>query len=113
VTKLWTQWTVILAGPLTWLACLEASYALVPWTCRTGHRSVVILVVLGALAGTLGMAGAAWVGWRTLGARDTTDGDPPAGRRAFMALSGLALSLFSALALMASAVPIFVLSPCD
>jgi hypothetical protein len=107
------QWTVVLAGPLIWLASLESTYALVPWACRTGHRAVLTLIVGAALAAALATAAVAWSGWRAVRTRTATESDPPMGRSVFMTVSGLALSLFSALVLVASAVPIFGLGPCD
>jgi hypothetical protein len=113
VTRLATLWTVFAAGPIVWLAYLEMSYALVPWACGSGHRALLIVVAMVALALMVASAAVAWGAWRTAGASDATDDAPPHGRNAFMTLSGLGLSLFSALVLLASTVPIFVLSPCD
>src|SRR5204863_9092040 len=33
----------VLGPPLAWFAQLQANYALVPWVCAHGHRSVLLL----------------------------------------------------------------------
>ena len=111
--KLRTLWGLMLGGPLLWLAYLETNYALVPWACGTGHQFVLVLASVLAFVGTTVMGAMAWTKWRTAGGRDATDAPAPRGRTAFMTMSGIGLGFFSSLVLLASTIPIFVLSACD
>src|SRR5205814_1207175 len=40
----------ILLGPVTWLVCLEADYALVPWACSRAEAGLAALFAVGAVA---------------------------------------------------------------
>jgi hypothetical protein len=107
------QWTIVLAGPVVWLASLELEYLLVPWACRRGGRLALAVIALVAAAGVLATARLAWSSWRLAGGGDATADAPPGGRDRFMALSGIGMSLFSALVILASAIPILALGPCE
>lgn len=99
-------WCGILAGPLAFAIDLEARYALVKWACRGGTRwlltAMSIPLFLVALIGAL-------LGWR--GSRVSTYERPS--RVHFMAVGGMALSAFFALAILASIIPDFFFTPCD
>ena len=107
-------WAVVLGSPLVWLGHLEVNYALVPWACGGGatHRAVLIVVALVALVMVLGAAVAVWSSWRTAGSILSTESAPPSGRNSFLALSGIGMSLFVALLIVATAIPIVVLNAC-
>ena len=112
--RLGAQWAAIVVGPLAWLVFLEAEYALVPWACDRagGHRGVLYVVAVVMLAATLAAGALGWRQWNAAGRRPA-DEPPPVGRAAFMALTGLGISLLFALAIVASAIPLFLLKPCD
>ena len=78
----------ILLGPVTWLVCLEADYALVPWACSRAEAGLAALFAVAAVALTAPLVGLllGWRAWRTAG-DGPTDGPPPEGRGRFMALS--------------------------
>jgi len=107
------QWTAIVAGPLAWLAFLEAEYALVPWACdhAGGQRTVLYAVAAACLLTALAGAILAWRDWRA--GRRAFDDAPPAGRAAFMALTGLGSSLLFAFVIAAASIPLFWMLPCE
>ena len=59
----------ILLGPVTWLACLEADYALVPWACSRPETGLAALFAVAAVALTAPLVGLllGWRAWRTAG----------------------------------------------
>jgi len=101
----------LLAGPLAWLAQLQATYALVPWACSRGHRFALLLVSLGAVAVAVAGGLGSWKSWR--GPAPLT-GEPQGieGAR-LLALLGVSLSVSFVLVLIASAIPTLILRPCD
>ena len=106
-------WTGILAGPVAWLLQFEIRYALVPWACATGHLFALHLVTLGGLA--LAAAGGfiAWREWQRCGKEwPQAKGGPPM-RSRFMAVLGLLTSILFLLAILAQAIPSFILNPCQ
>ena len=98
-------WSGVLAGPIAFAIDLQLRYALVPWACERGHRWVLTMtsipLLLIALIGAL-------LSWRGM---NVEDGDIV--RIRFMALGGLALSLISALTIIAATIPDFFFRPCD
>lgn len=106
-------WTGVLAGPVAWLLNLLLSYLLTDWSCNHGHAVVIHLVnvvtLLAALAGTV----VAWSAWRMAEPSKSTGAAPPPGRVRFMALAGLILGIVFALAIVAQAIPPFILGPCQ
>jgi hypothetical protein len=92
----------MLAGPVLWLALLEANYALSYVACAGGevwflHAAVAAAAICTALAGL-------W-GWRT-GAHSTND------RERWMARAGAAMSLFFLLVIFSFEAPLLILEPC-
>ncbi len=104
-------WTGIFAGPIAWAIQLEASYALVHWTCDS-HR-VGILEVISALA-LLITAGGAAMSWAALqhAHEAPTDGGSERARAGFMAVLGLSSALLFAIAIVAAAIPPWVVDAC-
>jgi hypothetical protein len=94
------------AGPLAWFADLVGGYALVQPSRQAGSKAWLFALTVFALALCAAGAAAAWHVWRGLE-------PPPAGsdeglardRTHFFALSGLAMSAFSFLVILAQALP--------
>lgn len=106
-------WAGIFAGPSAWSLDLGLSYLLVWHARRTGHAYWLYIVTAAALG--LAALGAAFA-WKVFGEvrSDTSELEGRTrGRARFMALGGLLLSVFSALLIIAEAVPKFILRPVD
>jgi hypothetical protein len=103
-----------LAAPLAWLVFLQAEYALVPWTCHHGSRHHPALFVVAAVTLLVAAAGGVlgWREWRLAGRR-RGDEPPPHGRAAFLALTGIGISVIFTLLILASSAPLVVLATCD
>jgi hypothetical protein len=101
----------IFIPPLAWLVHLQANYAIAGWACRPGHRVVSVIVALAALGMSLAAGAVAWRHWP---GDATLAGEPQRieGAR-LLALLALASSLSFAVVLVASAIPVFILRPCD
>jgi hypothetical protein len=105
-------WTGILVPPVTFGTDLLLSYALVQHACSTGHfyvmHAITVVAVLIALS-------AGFLSWREYTRIPEADdeGGSPFDRAHFMAIYGMASALGFTLAMIAIAVPRFILSPCD
>ena len=106
-------WAGILAGPLAWAFDLQTTYSLVHRTCATQN----ILLLRGITVVSLACVGAGAVAaWNALSrtANDTpSDGGLPRQRARFMAILGLAMCAFSAIAIVALAFPRWMLNACQ
>ena len=106
-------WTGILAGPVLWAIDEQLSYALVYRTCVTHNPMLVRGITVISL---LGVAGAAMTAWNALSrtAHDTpSDGGLPRQRARFMAILGLSMCAFSALAIVALGFPKWMFDACQ
>jgi hypothetical protein len=103
-----------ITAPLAWLVFLQAEYALVPWACHHGARHHPVLLAIAA-ATFLIASGSALLGWREwrLAGRRPADEPPPAGRAAFMALTGIGISLLFMLLILASSAGFAIFTSCD
>lgn len=106
-------WLGIVGGPIAWLVYLQASYVLAPSACIAGNKSALGIALLIALIATLLITFMSWREWHATGANAVTDEGNAISRGRFMALSGLGISALSALLVLASGIPIFVLGACD
>jgi hypothetical protein len=106
--------TAILAAPLAWLVFLQAEYMLVPWACHRGAERHSALYVVAGLA-LLVAAGSALLAWRhwTLSGRGDAAAAPPVGRSTFLALTGIGSSVLFFVVILAAALPLLWLTPCD
>jgi hypothetical protein len=105
-------WAGILAGPIAWASDLGASYALVQWTCASQRVGVLHLISLLALMLTMG---GAVMSWMALQHTDhlATDAGQPRARARFMAVLGLSINALFAAAIIAGAIPRWVLNACQ
>ena len=106
--------TTNLAAPLAWLIFLQAEYALVPWACRHGHPHHPALFVVAVLSLLVATA-SGLLGWREWQRAERRRGDepPPAGRAAFMALTGIGISLIFTLLILAASAPLLIFATCE
>lgn len=115
-------WAGILLPPLAVLTALEGAYILVPWACQRGRHAVVWLGLLPGMA----MLAAGWVSAARVRAAmgEGLDHhvaradpgvalDPAPSRVRFMAAVGVLSGVLSLILLLALAVPIALLHPCD
>jgi hypothetical protein len=106
-------WFALLAGPLAWAVRLTLGYILVASDCTSTSRGTLLTLSLVTLVVTLAGGLVGWRMLRSLGVAPDTLESPVSGRERFMALGGVALSaLFTVLGL-ATALPTFLLRPCD
>jgi hypothetical protein len=111
--SLLSQWIGVLGGPLVWLVFLQVNYMLAPSACLSQNKTILGIVTVIALFGTVASAFAAWRAWHQAGATAHTEEAGAIGRSRFMALSGIGLSALFALVVLASAIPIVFLGACD
>ncbi len=102
----------VIIGPLAFGADLLISYALVQHACSTGHHYVLHLVSIICLLIALSGAWLSWLQYQAV-SNANDEGGSPFDRAHFVALLGIASSLWFALVIIANAVPRFILSPCD
>jgi hypothetical protein len=109
-------WFGMLGGAGAWALHLVVSYALVPAACAAGlgfllYLAIPVFIGLAALAIFF-----AWRGWQA--SRDIPDENGNGHRLVyqrvrFMALSGLAMSGFFLMVIIAQSVPIIMQDPCE
>jgi hypothetical protein len=106
-------WWGVFAGPAAWKLQLVTNYALHPYLCW--HRLEIVNHLLSVAFLLVALSGAvvAYRAWRHMGeATDLAQGGV-IGRSRFMAVSGIALSIYLALVIFGQWVPNIVLSACD
>jgi hypothetical protein len=106
-------WTGILAGPIAWAIDLGASYAVVPWVCRTNRHDVFQLITIASVTVVILAAGISWTAFTRTADGASTDGGRPRQRARFMAALGLASCGLFALQILAGAIPHWVLDACQ
>jgi hypothetical protein len=106
-------WIGILAGPLAWATDLTVSYALVKWTCSSQRHALLHGMTAAALAVVAAGAVVSCVALRRTADDRPTDGGKPRQRARFMAVLGLTSCALFALAIIALAIPRWVLDACQ
>jgi hypothetical protein len=105
-------WAGLLSGPTAWGLDLGVSYALVKWACAADGGNTLRLMSVAALAMVAGGALVSWQALRTARG-EPGDGGTPRQRAHFMAVLGLTSSALFALAIVAGAVPRWMLDACQ
>lgn len=102
-----------IAGPLAALYMQAVAYAGVQWSC--GHRNPITVHIIPVVFILLGVI-AVWLSWRdwnTVGRMTRAEGATVSDRTRFVALSGLMLSAFSVVLMVALWLPMIVFNPCQ
>jgi hypothetical protein len=100
-------------APLSALYMQVIAYAGVQWAC--GHRNPITIHVVPAIFLLLGIV-AVWLSWRdwsAVGRVTRAEGATISHRTRFIALSGLILSAFGVVLILAMWLPMFVFTPCQ
>src|SRR4051812_2214552 len=100
-------------APLSALYMQLTAYAGVQWSC--GHRNPITIHVIPVIFILLGVI-ALWLSWRdwtVVGRLTRAEGATISERTRFVALSGLILSAFSIVLMLALWLPMIVFSPCQ
>jgi hypothetical protein len=114
----WSLWFGMLGGAGAWALHLVVSYSLVPAACAAGLGYLFYVGIAGCAGIALGALFFAWRGWnltRDL-PEDTRNGNGArliSNRVRFMAISGLALSAFFLMVILAQSVPVIMQDPCE
>jgi hypothetical protein len=102
-----------LGAPTVWALEFIISYAITQHACATGkYWELYLLSLVSCLLAT----GATFIAFRNLGLtseKQSSDGGTPLDRTRFMAITGLMISAFFVVVIVAEAVPRFILSPCE
>jgi hypothetical protein len=102
-----------IAGPLAALYMQAVAYAGVQWSC--GHRNPITVHIIPVVFILLGVI-AVWLSWRdwnAVGRITRAEGATVSDRTRFVALSGLMLSSFSVVLMLALWLPMIVFNPCQ
>lgn len=105
-------WLGILAGPFAWALQQQVSYMLTPSVCEAGQQWWLHLVSLAALLVALAGGLLAWTTLRRFGTGPIDQGEMRNTRARFMAVSGMGLSAFFAVVVVATEVPNWFLGAC-
>jgi hypothetical protein len=92
---------------------MSISYALVKWTCSTQRGGVLRAMTFAALALVAAGGLVSYVALRRTTGDTPTDGGNPRQRARFMAILGLTSCALFALAILAGAIPRWVLNACQ
>jgi hypothetical protein len=114
--RLAALWAGLLTGPVVWFALLETNYVLSYVACERRqtwmlHAAIAVAVLLVALSG--------WLAWGAGPAEDDQRRSPPVtrdtseSRARWMSISGVVVSAWFILVILAMEIPIVVLRTCD
>ena len=106
-------WTGILAGPAAWGLDLSISYPMVKWACSNQRGGVLRAMTFAALVLVAGGGIVSFIALRRTAGDTPTDGGNPRQRAHFMAILGLTSCALFALAILAGAIPRWVLDACQ
>jgi hypothetical protein len=102
----------VVLGPTVALINQELTYSVNMWACGHGLQGVIHIVPIVCLVVTLTMAFVAYRDWQAVGEGVEDEAATVATRTRFLSLVGIALSVFSALVILAMWAPVFIFDPC-
>jgi hypothetical protein len=105
-----SQWAGVLLGPAAWALHLQVSYTLATFACEdvwrlTLHATFLVTLALALTGAYIGRAN-----WRA--SRQAQPEGLRLDRSRFMAVAGIALSLFFAIVIVAQWIPTLFIEPC-
>jgi uncharacterized membrane protein YhaH (DUF805 family) len=106
-------WTGVLSGPIVWFAVLEIKFILVPWTCAADAKWPLYLVSACALALIAASEVLSVRNWRETGRGEPDERHGVIPRSRFLAASGMILSGFFFLVIIAQVVAESILGVCQ
>jgi hypothetical protein len=107
--RLFLEMAVVLVPPLAWFVDLQLGYALVPWSCNTGHRVPLHLAALVTVAITAAMG---MLAWRSRPRERRTESRPVVARSRFLTFLGVTSSALFVLVLLTNELARLVIDPC-
>jgi hypothetical protein len=105
-------WPPIFVPPLLFLILQSLNYAIEPWACENQLRYPLHLTAAATLAIVLVCAALAWSEWVSAGVAPPDDRAGVESRTRFLAMLGLMLSVFSAVAVIALWLTQFIVPLC-
>jgi hypothetical protein len=102
----------VLLGPVVALINQQLIYSVNMWACGRGMHQTMHIVPALCLIVALGAAWTAYSDWNTVGRGVEDEAATIATRTRFTSLLGIAISLFSAVVILAQWAAIFVFDPC-
>jgi hypothetical protein len=102
-------WAGLLAGPVAWALHLQTSYSITPFFHGTGSTLALYLVTLAALVIAAAGGLISWRNWQRAGAAWPSGEGGVIARSRFMAVSGMIVSAYFFVTILAQAVPIMML----
>lgn len=102
----------VLLGPTIALINQSMIYSVNMWACGRNLRGVLHIVPFLSLIVIIGCAIAAYINWRAVGRGVEDEHEGIVARVRFLAMVGIAVSIFSALVVIAQWSTIFVFAPC-
>jgi hypothetical protein len=105
-------WFGLLGPALAWFFHLALSYILVGYACDSGLVVLLHGASLLMIGVTLAAGWVSWKNWNRLGRPTDEEIEPPEGRSRFMAMSGLVMSGFFLLVILAQWIPTFIMPAC-
>lgn len=103
----------VLLGPVVALVNQSLIYAANMWVCGRNLRGALHIIPALGLVVVAGTAVGAFLNWNVLGQGVEDEREPVVARARFLALLGIAISIFSALVIVAQWLAIFVFQPCQ
>jgi hypothetical protein len=105
----WVLFAAIFAGPIAWALSLQANFALAPLACAAGAKPGLYVILV--LAFLLSAAGAALAvsAWRSM----PSGSPPPPPHYSPMVWSGIVISAFSILLIVAQTIPTVFFAGCE
>jgi hypothetical protein len=104
-------WIAVLLGPSSALINTIVGYTVAHWTCDVNYKRMSFLVSAIDFVLCLLAFGLSLLLFRNTPPVD--ESQPEAGRRSFMAKSGMLLSVMSILVVIAGTAALLILNPCD
>jgi hypothetical protein len=106
-------WAGVLAGPVAWALSQQVMYLFATLDCSHGKDLALSPVILITLLLAAGGAFISWRNWQRVGKGMPDEGGGVMSRSRFMAVSGLLLSGFSVLVIIAEWLPVFFYRQCQ